>query len=112
MWNESFDLEMLRNPNGVAINCRTKEICLEMVEILERFNYRFNSGQLPSYAAEHWESYLDEFCFYVRGNTLYYGGKDSTNTSPWSKYTKCTFYGNSCEFESADDNEMYDFLGF
>lgn len=64
---------------------------------------------------KHWNAgILGNRAYCVSGNDLKWGSKPSVeSTSPYSRYTKCTFYGkDEPTFEPANDSEMRGFLGF
>lgn len=113
MWETPFEEWMLGLQNGVVVSCPTEEAFSGMAEILDRYNIKFGTSS-ASDNLEFWNGYEKETCYYIKkGCNLLYGPKRSTHDREYSGYTKCTFYGlETSEFESADDKEMCDFLGF
>ena len=80
---------------------------------LDKNHIRFGTGS----ASDHlrfWNSHREDTCYYIKkGHNLLYGPTSSAYEGEYREYTRCTFYGlETSEFESADDKEMCDFLGF
>lgn len=104
MWDTPFDESMLSARPGVAIFCQENSLAEELFEVLRQNGI-----------GKHWNAgILGNRVYCVSGNDLKWGGKSSVeSTSPYSHYTKCTFYGkDEPTFEPANDSEMRGFLGF
>lgn len=89
---------------GVAVFCQEDSLAEELFEVLRQNGI-----------GKHWNAgILGNRVYCVSGNDLKWGGKSSVeSTSPYSRYTKCTFYGkDEPTFEPANDSEMRGFLGF
>ena len=98
-----FEEWMLEEPRGVAIHCPTPELFADMAKILDAHGIEYGSGRAHDHL-HHWNNYKEDTCYYSRpGANLLYGPKSSAYESPWSRYLKCTFYGNEREFEPAPD---------
>lgn len=104
MWDTPFDESMLSAQPGVAIFCQEDSLAEELFEVLRQNGI-----------GKHWNAgILGNRAYCVSGNDLKCGSKPSVeSTSPYSRYTKCTFYGkDEPTFEPANDSEMRGFLGF
>lgn len=111
-WDTPFDESMLSLRNGVVVLCPTKDDFKGMAEILDRNDIRFGIGP-ASDNLDFWEQHKNDTCFYIKGDSLLYGPTHSTEQHEYRRYTKCTFCGiSSSDFESANDKEMCEFLGF
>ena len=113
MWETPFEEWMLGLQAGVVVLCPTEEAFSEMAKILDKNHIRFGTGS-ASDNLRFWNAHKEDTCYYIRrGYNLLYGPTSSAYDREYSGYTKCTFYGlETSEFESADDKEMCDFLGF
>lgn len=110
MWETPFERSMLYEDEGLVVSCPTQELHDELVEVLTECGCRFKGGQAP-YEDGPWGAYGKDFCFFIKKRTMLYGSKDGADDGRNRTYIKCTFFGLE-QFESADDKEMCDFLGF
>lgn len=110
MWSKPFERSMLEGEVGIVVNCPTKELHEELVQILTECGCRFRGGQPPS-GDGRWDTYKEEFCFYIRNKSMLYGSKNSAFEGRNVNYIKCTFCGEMQDFETADDAEILKFLG-
>lgn len=82
MWDTPFDESMLSARPGVAVFCQEDSLAEELFEVLRQNGI-----------GKHWNAgILGNRVYCVSGNDLKWGGKSSVeSTSPYSRYTKCTF---------------------
>lgn len=103
MWDTPFDESMLSAQPGVAIFCEEDSLADELFEL-----FRLN-GLGKNWSAGERGGRV--YC--VSGKSLRYSSKsDVERTNPYSKFTRCTFYGiESADFDVANDDELRSLLG-
>lgn len=114
MWDTPFTEDMLNLPNGIVINCPTYESCQECAEVLRQNDVCYGGpGDRvdETVDARHWGGHKENFCWYVKQKRLWRGPRASTNKSPWSGFTKSTFYGGSDSIEVASNEDIGILLG-
>lgn len=109
MWDEPFDTSMLIDGCEIAINCPEEDLERELAAILADYGITYPNGSKPT-GEKYWWRYKKDFCYFVQGTIAKRGPKSSTNDRPWSRFKKCTFYGEQ-EQEEISDESFYAILG-
>ena len=93
-WSVDFSLDMIDGTRQIVVNCKNIDDAIDCANALHGLGVRYSFGDSPVDGVESkYREHRSNFCFYVRGLTLYYGPKYSTTRNPWSQCEKCTFNG-------------------
>lgn len=98
MWEEPFEQHLLDTNDNIVINCPTEDLERQMASILDGLGYHYPNGE-TLFSEECWRQYKEDFCYYVdlQGVNVRRGRESSTNSTPFDRYIKCTFYGDTPE---------------
>lgn len=102
MWDTPFDTSML-DASPVVINCPNEDVERDLAAILTSFGIVYSDGS-SLLRGRHWDRYGEDFCYYVKGSVAYRGSKSSTQSKPWSSYTKTTFFGDQIDEDISDES--------
>lgn len=111
MWDKPFDVSMLSH--NVIILCQSESLAQELMYVLEENGVKW-CGDEPPTDDTRWDEHCEETCYWVESKHLSYGDKDYAEEDPEEEYgdhIKCTFYGETEDFEPASNGELMAFLG-
>lgn len=110
MWDTPFSPEFLDAKDGVVIRCPEEFLSYELFELLKHKGAEWVSGRRMEDTA--WDGYCSNTAYFIKDKRISFGTYRYANTEEWKNYIKCTFYGvQDEEFEVADDENLFDFLG-
>lgn len=111
MWETAFDLSMLEH--NVIILCQSEQLAEELMVVLGENGVKWRGGEPPT-DDSRWDEHCEGTCYWVESRRLSYGSKDFADEDPDEEYEnhiKCTFYGETEDFEPASNGELMAFLG-
>lgn len=112
MWDKPFDISMLSH--NVIILCQSESLAQELMYVLEENGVKWRGGDEPPTDNTRWDEHSEGTCYWVESKHLSYGDKDYAEEDPDEEYgnhIKCTFYGETEDFEPASNGELMAFLG-
>lgn len=110
MWNTPFDESMLGLPQGVVIRCPEEYLADELFAVIKAAGI---GGNWVDMADTKWRVYKEDTGYFIKGKRVLFGPRKHAEEQgcSYTRYKKCTFLGNTPDFEAASDDEFRDFLG-
>lgn len=112
MWETAFDPSMLVD-SKVIVNCPDVDLVESLMTILAEGGVKWCNGETPSKYNSSWNDNKEKTCYWIENGSMTY--KDMQYAEEYAddfpNHIKCTFYGETEDFEPASNGELMAFLG-
>lgn len=111
MWEKPFEPSMLND--DVIIFCPEEELAPALMELLAAYGVKWDlKGRLVNHGSNFWGHRREKTCYRISNKRMRYSSRAYYEVAEqFQHYIKCTFYGETEDFEPASNSELMAFLG-